>query len=94
MTNSERERYDTDDFVQELATMKRAAAWRKPRLGRALAARLGRADGAAPAVCAKKGAARGGSRFSQGGVKSSGQEPLSVQITGHRDNAAETLTYG
>jgi hypothetical protein len=32
--------------------------------------------------------------FSQGGVKSSGQEPLNVQEIGQVDNAAETLTYG
>jgi len=37
MTNSERKGYDTDQFVQDLATMKRRAAARKPGREKALA---------------------------------------------------------
>jgi hypothetical protein len=95
MTNSERGRYDTDKFVQELATMKVAASWRKPRLQRALAP-VGQEPTrrAEPGFCAKKEPPEAAQGFSQGGVKSSGQEPLNVQEIGQVDNGAETLTYG
>jgi hypothetical protein len=94
MTNSERGRYDTGNFVQELATMKVAASWRKPRLRRALAPREDLPSRAGPGFCAKKEPPEAAQSFSQGGVKSSGQEPLNVQEIGQVDNAAETLTYG
>ena len=66
----------------------------KARLETALPARPGPENRLLARKTHKKEPPEGGSRFSQGGVKQSGQEPLNVQKLDGFDNGGETLTYG
>jgi hypothetical protein len=95
MTNSKRGRYDTAFFIIDLARMKRRPHPCKGRTCDSVTRRSG--PGKTRSQCgkrAKKEPPEGGSRFSQGGVKQSGQEPLNVQKLDSLHNGEETLTYG
>jgi hypothetical protein len=76
---------DTPDFVKLPATMKR----RRPRCPAPIPGNV-----TLPGGAEEKEPPEGGSKFSQGGVKQSGQEPLSVQKLDDPDNGGETLTIG
>jgi hypothetical protein len=94
MTNSQRNAYDAAFFIMVLARMKRPARDCKA-LSSDSVTRIGHPGTPGGGLkTKKKSRPRGGSKFSQGGVKQSGQEPLNVQKLDVPDNAGETLTYG